>query len=441
MPNRTLPGTATQQGLQANLQSATPGTAQLPQQLSLHGNLTQHELSHGSARPGHPQTVMTNGSMTNMPAGQFPHQQQQTSAFQQYGHFQHSFAAGDSRTYGQLRPGAVPKCPGAFSNRPAPPPGFALVPIAPDGTLHYPGTITNPYKGALSFSLGPGRASSVPCTRGWTDSLQISGQPPLQSLSAHWHHQQHHQQQHWQQQQQQQQQQQHQQWQMSQPQLGSQQTRKRKLPDLAVPSNGIISMHPGTQARPQLPVSIRGHVAADMTCPRDQRRTLRQDCGGVSNSGQGDAIGSLPESNANAAAQLRYRLKATAATPSATAGGSSSQVGVRAVPRKPQLGADGTQQTVKADSPSETGVSAPGLVQTADPAEVEISGDDSDSNGSHGPSIDSADPDLDPYKGPPGPDCIRAGDRTQVSMLPHSAVSTEQLLTSRCTKPTSHDPN
>ena len=420
-------------GPQAILQTAAPSGVQTPQrphdsfmqQLSPNGNLAQHDVSHGSAWPWQPQTMMTHGNLTSVPAGQSAHQQQQASAFQQHGHLQHSFAV--SNGHNQLRRGAVPHCPGAFANAPAPPPGFALVPIAPDGTLHYPGAITNPQEGGISFSLGPGQTTSGQCMYGWTDIQQTTGQP-VQSARAYWHQQQQQQQQ---QQQRQQRQQQRQQRQMSHPQLASQQTRKRKLPDMAVPASSTASRCLGTQSHPQLPVSVGG-CAADVARARDQRPSLGQDFSSLCNR---DAVDRLPESNADAAAQLRNRLKATAATPSATAGGSGLQAVSRAVPRKPHLGAANPQHAAKVKLESQMGeeVASPGSMQTADPAEVQISNEDSDSHASHGPSVAfaSEDPESDSYKGPHGPDCIRAGDRTQVSMT-QLHLNQEQLLTLSC---------
>ena len=266
---------------------------------------------------------------------------------------------------------------GPFPNvpqMPAPPPGFALVPIASDGSLHYPGAIISP--NAIGGDMGqPQRFGySAPSEHSQAAQQQLHHHSPqayscrqsglLQSQRLHQQNQlsapraeQACHQQYWQQQQQQ--------------QAAGPNHRKRKTSDIQ-------------------------DVAINGSC------------------------GNVPDSNSGAAAQLRQKLKI--ALPCIT-----SQTRPQLLSGLPQLGAtqDVSQQAfngVRLTPLSKE--SKPGLLRdSANPpsSERQNPADSVAAESQHmhvrSSSSDKAEQDL--YRGPHGPDCVRADDRTQVSKHCH----------------------
>ena len=320
--------------------------------------------------------------MSHRPLG--PHQHQARALHssmtnarqQQHSTFPHSSTVRDSSRFGPAW-----NCPGATPGLPAPPPGFALVPIAPDGSLHYPGAITSQDQGGMGLSQGLGTQGPWQQSPSWIRNQHGPALSQPQPTDQYLRHQQHHQQQ---------QQQQQQQWQTTQ-QLqqkllleSGQHQRKRKHPD-----NEFLTDR------------VEGSVG-----------------GGSGNSGGGGGAKLFPASNANAAAQLRDRLKAattaTAANPATTAA-SSSQQEPRVFVRQRQTGSSDAQQAQHGNSePEREKLKPAGGVRTMDPAEVQIPEEDCGMQALHATRL-SENLDQDPYQGAHGPDCIRADDNTQVS--------------------------
>ena len=359
IPNATLARASVQPPLHApvsgsgvHLAMNLPGHA--THQSSLSTCITGQGMSHGRPGPHQHQAMALQSSMQN--------------AHQQHSALPHSSPLEDSSSLG---PGW--NCPGAAPGLPAPPPGFALVPIAPDGSLHYPGAITSPHQGGTGLSQGRGPQGLWQHPPSGVHNQQ--GPSPSQPQPADQYFSQ---------------QQQQQQWQLTQ-QLqqkvlleSGQHMRKRKHPD-----NGFLTDR------------IEGGVA-----------------GGIGNSGGGGGGGikMFPASNANAAAQLRNRLKAaataSAATPSTTPAFASPRK-PRAILRQAQGGSSDAQQAQHGSSePDREKLKPAGGVQTVDPTEVQIP-KECRTQGLHAAKL-SQDPDQDPYQGPHGPDCIRADDKTQV---------------------------
>ena len=314
---------------------------------------TGHGMSHGPPGPHQHQAMALNSSMQNA------HQQHSASL--------HSMTL----RHGSSSLGPGWNCPGAAPGLPAPPPGFALVPIAPDGSLHYPGAITSPDQGGMGLSQSWGPQGPWQHPPSWIHYQQGPSLSQPQPADQHFS--------------QQQQQQLTQQPQQKVLHESGQHPRKRKHPD-----NGFLTER------------VEGGVAGG---------------GGNNGGGGGDGVKTVPASNANAAAQLRNRLKAattaTAATPATTAACSSPEK-PRAIPRQPQAGNSNAQQAQHGSSePEREELKSAGGVQTVDPAEVQIPKEECGSQGLHAAKL-SEDTDQDPYQGAHGPDCIRADDKTQV---------------------------
>lgn len=378
MPIANVAGSPTQPSPHPPLHPPARGAVgQLPMQLpaaemhqsSLSENPTAHGLSHG---PHGPNQYQAKASNSRMPAAR----SRQMLLHQQHSPFPHSSMSSNSSSFG---PGW--NCPGAGWNCPrlghdgvaAPPPGFAVVPTAPDGSLHYPGAITSPHQGSVRFPQGqePQGPWHHPPPRAHNQQGPALSQPqPVGQYSNH----------------------QQQQWQLTTQQsqqkvLGEsgQHSRKRKHSD-----NGSLLEQGGA--------NVGGGSG-------------NSGGGGGSGSGSGGAT-AYPASNANAAAQLRSRLKAaTAVTTAATAACS----GPRAVPRQPPTGSSFAQQEQhgKSEPEGEELKGAKG-VETVAPTEVQIPTKECRLQVPDAAKV-SQDPDQDPYKGPHGPDCIKADDKTQVS--------------------------
>ena len=363
MPITTPARASAQHGPQPPLHpSGPPGSVQLPRDLpdvakhqsSLTNTLPHHAMPHGSPwQQQHEARSMQNG-MAHGPPRHLPYQ------------------------HGVFPNGLTPSS-GNRSGMPAPPPGFALVPIAPDGSLHYPGAITGPQQGGMGMSQAWGGSQGAwqQHPPPWSGSQQAAALGNPQLANQQWQ-----QPRYFTQQQQQQQQQVHE---------SGQQMRKRKHLDDVATNRGNGSIAGGSVGGPS---------------------------GGSGNEGGG---ASMPDSNANAAAKLRDRLKAvtTAATATtattATTAGCSSLQGPKA--HQPQSGALNAQQAQHGGCKSEAEeLRRSGVAQTVDPAELQISEEECRSSRSHAIS-DSEGVSQDPYQGPHGPDCIRVDDKTQVSPL------------------------
>ena len=356
---------SSRQGFSSNLQNPD----QLPRHQQEKGNGNAVSMSHGllshATKPGFP------GDHTH---GAWPEQQ----SF----HTQHQ---GLGLPEGIMHPqghsvGPFPKAP----HVPAPPPGFALVPIASDGSLHYPGAIISP--NAIGGNMWhPQRLDySTPSVHSQAAQQQLYHHSPQScscSQSCLLHsprlHQQHQlsapsaeqgcRQHHWQLQQQQQQQQQQ--------QAAGFKHRKRKLPD-------------------------------------NQDFATNGSCGTT-----GGSSGKVPNSNAGAAAQLRQKLKT--ALPS-----SSSQSRPQLLSGLPQLGLNTQAVSQQAfndvrsrplSKESKPGVSRDSMDPPS--SERQNLADGAAANSEHRPvrSSSSKEAEQDMYRGPHGPDCVRADDRTQVS--------------------------
>ncbi len=281
---------------------------------------------------------------------------------------------------------------GPFPNAPqvpAPPPGFALVPIASDGSLHYPGAIVSPnaiggnmwqpqrfgysapsmHSQAAQQQLHHHNPQSCSCSQsGLLHSQRLHQQHQLSAPTAEQGCRQHH----WQLQQQQQQQQQRQQPQ----QAASLNYRKRKISD-------------------------------------SQDFATNSSCG--TTTGSGGSSGKVPNSNAGAAAQLRQKLKT--ALPS-----SSSQSRPQLLSGLPQLVPTEavSQQANDVRSTPLSKEPKPGLLGNsvdAPTSEGQNLADSVAAKSEHRPvrSSSSEEPEQDIYRGPHGPDCVRADDKTQVS--------------------------
>ena len=381
VPHAALAKALPQQGAHLPLHSSAPGKGRLPRQrpdVAMHQssfNRTppNHGTPHGSPWQHQHQAMSWYDSVPNAPSPALLHQQ--------HGTVTSSFTSSNGS-----RTGAVVNCPGAELGMPAPPPGFALVPIAPDGSLHYQGAITGPQQGSAGFPQGFGRQGPWPHPPSRTQIQQTPAIPQPQPQPADQYFGQPQQQQQW-----------HQLQQPRQKPLleSSQHIRKRKHPD-----NGFYTNRG------------EGNVCGNSG----------GGSGGGGPSGGGGGVNMLPASNANAAAQLRDRLKA--ATTATTAGCSSLQE-PRALPRQPQPGKSNAQQAQHGQSDSEgQELKSSGGAQTADPAELQIPQEGLGSHASLG--LDASpllgDSDQDPYQGPHGPDCIRADDRTQVRRIPVKAT-------------------
>ena len=340
---------------------------ELPGDVMNQSSISKHPpgcgMSHGPSGPHQYEAMALHSSISNV------HRQHSASP--------HSSSLRDGSGFGP-----VWNCPGAAPGLPAPPPGFALVPIAPDGSLHYPGAITSPHPGGMGLLQGMGGGVPWQQPPYWMHNQQgpaLSQPQPAAQFFSH----------------DQQQKQLTQQPQQQQKALleSDQNLRKRKHPDTGFPTN-----------------RVEGSVS-----------------GGSGHSGGGSGAKTSLASNANAAAQLRNRLKAatpanpttpattaTSATPATTAAYSSLQE-PRAILRQPQAGNPIAQQAQHGNSEPERAVPKPaGGVRTVDPAEVQIPEEECGLQAVHAAEL-SGDPDQDPYQGAHGPDCIRADDKTQVS--------------------------
>ena len=271
---------------------------------------------------------------------------------------------------------------GPFPNAPqmpAPPPGFALVPIASDGSLHYPGAIVSPNAVGGNMWQPQSFGYSAPSEHSQATQQQLyhhSSQSCSDSQSGLLHSQrlpQQHQlpapaaeqgcrQHHWHLLQQQQQQQQQ--------QSAGLNHRKRKTSD-------------------NQDVGING------------------------------SCGNVPDSNAGAAAQLRQKLKT--ALPS-----SSSQSRPQLLSGLPQLGLTQalSQQANDVMTPPVSKESKPGLLRDSidlPSSERQNVADSAVAKSEHRRvrSSSSHEAEQDVYRGPHGPDCVRCVDRTQVSKHCH----------------------
>ena len=368
-------GTLARASAQPPLHAPVSGTGgQLPMELpgdvmnqsAFSKHSTGCGMSHGPPGPHQHEAMALHSSISNV-------------------HCQHSAPPHSSPLRDGSRFGPVWNCPGAAPGLPAPPPGFASVPIAPDGSLHYPGAITSPHPGGMGLSQGMGGGVPWQQPPYWMHNQQGPALSQPQPAAQYFSHDQ----------------QQRQLTQQPQQQqkvlLESDQQRKRKHPDTGFPTN-----------------RVEGSVSGDS---------------GIYGGGSGAKMS--PASNANAAAQLRNRLKAatpanpttpattaTSATPATTAAHSSLQE-PRAILRQPQAGNPIAQQAQHGNSEPERAVPNPaGGVRTVDPAEVQIPEEECGLQAGHAASLSGdpdQDPDQDPYQGAHGPDCIRADDKTQVS--------------------------
>lgn len=338
-------------------------------QLPLSENPTVHGLSHDSQGPHQYQAKASNSNMLSAHS-------QQMLLHQQHTPFPNSSMLSNSSRFepGWNCPGAGWDCPGLGCDGVAalgPPPGFALVPLAPDGSLHYPGAITSPHQGGVGLPQGQELQGPWHHSLPWTHTQQGPALSQPQPADQYFSH--------------------HQQLQQKVLGESGQHSRKRKHPD-----NGS----------------------------RLEQGEAKVGAGsGNSGGGGGWGIGSggstaYPASNANAAAQLRSRLKAaTAGTTAATAACSEP----RAVPRQPPTGSSVAQQEQHGNpEPEGEELKVAKGMQTVDPAEVQIPRKESRLQGPDAAKL-SGDPDQDPYKGPHGPDCIKADDKTQVSTKQHMA--------------------
>ena len=311
--------------------------------------------------------------MSHGPSGPHQHQAMALHSSMPNAHQQHSMFSHSSTLRHSSRTGPGWNCPGAAPGLPAPPPGFALVPIAPDGSLHYPGAITSLHQGDTGLSQGLGAQGPWQHPPPWTLNQQGPTHSQSQPADQCFSHQQ-----------------QHQQWQLTQqsqqqvlPESG-QLMRKRKHPE-----NGFFTDR------------VKGSVGGDMG-----------NSGGNDGGGGGGAK-IFPASNANAAAQLRNRLKAAStATPATTAACSRLQE-PQAILRQPQAGSSNTQQAQHGSSATEGAEpKCVGGVQPLGPAETPK--EDGRSQAPDAAKL-SEDPEQDSYQGAHGPDCIRADEETQVS--------------------------
>ena len=372
----------------------TPGNLQNPNQLLNHqqkkGNGNAVSMSHGllshAAKPGFPGNH-THGAWSEQRSFRTQHQ-----GLGLPGMFMHPQGHGA---------GPCPNAP----HMPAPPPGFALVPIASDGSLHYSGAIVSPI--AIGGNVWQPQTSgySAPSVHSQAAQQQLHHHSPQscscsQSCLLHSQrlHQQHQlsaptaeqvcRQHHWQLQQQQQLQQQHQQQQHQQQHQQQQQQqqaaglnhRKRKTSD-------------------------------------NQDLAMNGSCG--TTTGSGGSSGNVPNSNAGAAAQLRQKLKI--ALPSG-----SSQSRPQLLSGLPQLGPTQavSQQANDVRSTPLSKEPKPDLLgDSVDPpsSERQNLADSAAAKFEHRPVClsSSEEPKQDRYRGPHGPDCVRADDRTQVSKSSH----------------------
>ena len=390
------PATSSRQGFPSNLQNPD----QLPRHQQEKGNGDAISMSHGllshAAKPG------SSGNHTH---GAWPEQR----AF----HHQHQWLGlpGTIMHPQGHNVGPIPNAP----QIPAPPPGFALVPIASDGSLHYPGAIVSPNAVAGDMWQPQRFGDSAPCVHSQAIQQQLHHHSPQScscSQSGLLHHQrlqQQHQrsapsaekgchQHHWQlQQQQQQQQQQHQQQQRQHPQQPQQAAslnyRKRKTPD-------------------------------------NRDFATNSSCGTIT--GSGGSSGKVPNSNADAAAQLRQKLKT--ALPS-----SSGQSRPQVLSGLPQLGPTQavSQQAHDVRSTLLSKESQPGVFgDNLDPpsSERQNFADSAAAKSEHRPVHSSSSEELeqDMYKGRHGPDCVRADDRTQVRNSVMICMSLSSASVSPC---------
>ena len=137
---------------------AQGAVGQLPMQLpaaemhqsSLSENVTSHGMSHGPQGPNQYQAKASNSQTSNGHS-------RQMLLHQQHSPFTNSSMSSNSSRFEAGWNGPEPgwNCPGLGpGDVAAPPPGFALVPIAPDGSLHYSGAITRPHQGGVGFPQG-----------------------------------------------------------------------------------------------------------------------------------------------------------------------------------------------------------------------------------------------------------------------------------------------
>lgn len=361
--------------------SARGAVGQLPMQLpaddmhqsSLSENATAHGMSHGPQGPSHHQAKASNIQMPNAHS-------RQMLLHQQHSPFPNSSMSSNSSRFGAGWNGPEPgwNCPGLGLGDVAalgPPPGFALVPVAPDGSLHYPGAITSPHQGVIGIPQGQGLQGPWHHSLPWAQNQHSPALSQAQPVDQYFSHQQ----------------QQRQLTQQPQQTLlgeSGQHSRKRKHSN-----NGSLLEQAETK--------IGGGSG-------------NSGGGGGWGSGSGGATAS-PASNANAAAQLRSRLKAATAGPTAATAACS---GPRAIPRQALTGTSIAQkgQHGKPEPEGKKLETARG-VETVDPAEVQIPSKECRLQGLDAAKL-SGDPDQDPYKGSHGPDCIKADDKTQVSAEP-----------------------
>ncbi len=263
---------------------------------------------------------------------------------------------------------------GPFPNvpqMPAPPPGFALVPIASDGSLHYSGAIVSPNAVGGNMWQTQSFGFSAPSEHSQAAQQQLYHHSP-QSYSC-----------------------------SQSGLLHSQRLHQQHQLSAPTAEQGCCQHHWQLQQQQQQQAAGLNH--------RKRKTSDNQDV--VING----SCGNVPDSNAGAAAQLRQKLKT--ALPS-----SSSPSRPQLLSGLPQLG------PTQAVSQQADDVRSNPLSKEPQPGPF---GDSVDAPSSEGQNLaDSAaakpeqrpvrsssseEPEQDMYRGPHGPDCVRADDRTQVS--------------------------
>ena len=267
---------------------------------------------------------------------------------------------------------------------PAPPPGFALVPIASDGSLHYPGAIVSP--NAVGGNMWQ------PQSFGYSAPSEHS-----QAAQQQLYH--------------------HNSQSCSNSQSGLMQSqRSQQQHHLSVPTaeQGCRQRHWQLEQQQQQQATGLNHRKRKI--PDSQDFAANHSCGTTTGSS-----GTVPNSNAGAAAQLRQKLKT--AVPS-----SSSQSQPQLLSGLPQLGLNTqavSQQALNGvKSTSLSKESKPGLLEdsvNAPSSERQNLADSAAAKSEHRPvrSSSAEEAEQEVYRGPHGPDCVRADDKTQVSKHCH----------------------
>lgn len=285
---------------------------------------------------------------------------------------------------------------GAFPNMPhmpAPPPGYALVPVASDGSLHYPGAIVSAQPGGIAWQSQQQHFAHT----GIPDQLhQQQPQPLIPQHPQGWGPQQ------------------HPSW------------RGPFMPAHHAPSHASLQQQqlsastvPNQHEWQQQSVINRrkrklpGDQTADADISSGRLNGSRPGNSGGGGSGGGGSGGMMPDSNADAASKLRRRLKtdqssdpnqSQAPQPDSVQSASlhpgcvqSPSPSGEPCPRQPGIKVEAVEQSPACGSGNQ---SACKLDQGAPAA--------SSSTGSK----------QDLYTGPHGPGCLRADDRTLVSDHP-----------------------